>query len=121
MIQEVPMLTYTTLDGDIIGLESLGPREREHFDRALLACRSGMDWTDFMNDLVDGESNPLIEPGRRITRRTLESPLYRVLLDLGDRLGILQGRFNPAEGDDLKTDPVQDREIPVAEAARRAG
>ncbi len=115
------MLTYTTLDGDILNLESLGPREREHFDRALVAYRAGMDWARFMNELVDGEANPLIEPGRRVTRRTLESPLYRALLDLGNHLGILQGKFRPTEGDDLETDPVEDREIPVAEAAERAG
>jgi hypothetical protein len=115
------MLTYATLDGDILDLESLSPREREHFDRALLAYRSGMNWSAFMNEMVDGKANPLIDPGRRVTRRTLESPLYRALLDLGNRLGIQQGKFKPAEGDDLGTEPTEDREVPVAEAATRAG
>lgn len=115
------MLTYTTLDGDVLNLEALSEREKEHFDRACAAFKKGMPWDEFMNQLVDGAANPLVEPGRRVTRRTLDSPLYRALLDLGNRLGIRQGKFRPAEGDVVDSDPLADEEIPVARAAELAG
>lgn len=115
------MRTYATLDGEMYDLDALASAEREHFECAFAAYAAGMDWSRFMNTLVDGPENPLIEPGRRITRRTLDSPLYRVLLDLGSRLGIQQGRFQPAPGDDPAANPLQDAGLLVAEAARHAG
>ena len=115
------MLSYTTLEGEVLDLTSLNPAELEHFTRCLAAYRQGMRWRQFLDDLVDGEDNPVIEPGRRLTRRALDSVLYRAVYDLGDRLGIAQGQLGPSPGDEVDSEPLDDTELPVPDAAQQAG
>ncbi len=115
------MLSYTTLDGEVLDLTSLSSRELEYFKRCLAAYRDGMRWRSFLDDFVDGEENPVIEPGRRVTRRTLDSILYRAVYDLGARLGIAQGKLGPSPGDDLESEPLDDTELTIPDAAERAG
>lgn len=115
------MLTYVTLDRDVIDMTAFTPKERAYFDRCYAAYRDGMRWEAFMDRLVEGDENPLIEPGRRVTRRALDSPLFRALSDLGDRLGIVQDKLAPEPGDDLHSEPLEDTGLPVPDAAEQAG
>jgi hypothetical protein len=115
------MLTYRTLEGNILDLTTLAPGELEYFQRCFAAYRDGMRWRAFLDDLVNSDDNPAIEPGRRITLQTLDSVLYRAIRDLGDRLGIAQGKLGPSAGDDLDSQPLEDTALPVPDAAEQAG
>ncbi|MGH2609735.1 MAG: helix-turn-helix domain-containing protein [Tepidiformaceae bacterium] len=115
------MLTYTTLEGRVLDLTQLTDEERSHFARCVDAYRKDMKWELFMDDLVDGNENPLIAPGRRITLRAVEHPLYQAVHDLGDRLGIAQGKLGPSPGDDLESQPLDDTEVSIPDAAEQAG
>lgn len=111
-----PILTYTTLDNDVLNVSTLTDAEAAFLDRCFAAFRARMEWGAFAN-LVSGPENPSLEPGVRITRTTLENPLYRAVRDLEDRLGILQGDLAAAPGDDPQRDPTADEFISIAVAA----
>lgn len=114
------MLTYTMIYGDIIDLTGLTVEERAHFDRCYMAYRENMDVTEYRNALAYGLANPAVrETGGWITKEVWESPLFQAVRDLGDRLGIRQGRLR-TEGD-WQTDPIGDEWITSAEAAERKG
>ncbi|MEX0781831.1 MAG: hypothetical protein WD557_04210 [Dehalococcoidia bacterium] len=115
------MNTYTTLDGDVLDLKGLLDPHREFLDRAYRSYQVGMDWSEFANAYTNGAENPVLEPGRRVTRAVAETPLYRALRDLEDRVGIASGRLRPSPADAIERDPFDDALIPIAEAAKQKG
>lgn len=115
------MLTYTMLDGEVVSLVKLTDEERAHLQRCAAAYRAGVAWEQFTR-LVETTENPLLRPtGGYITRAVWEHPLFRVIRDLEDRLGIQQGELAAEEGDALDQDPFADEWLPVVEVTRRTG
>jgi hypothetical protein len=115
------VLTYTTLEGDVLDLSELPPEQRGFLDRCLAAYRDGMDWVEFTK-LTQSLENPLLRSTEGlITLAILEHPLYRVVQDLEDRLGIQQEMVGADPEDDVERDPLADEWLPVEEAARRKG
>jgi hypothetical protein len=122
---EYPVLTYTTLDGQVLDLSDLTDEERAHLERCRAAFgrdRTRLAWEDFNNRFLMGAENPLLrETGGWVTRAITRRPLYQAVHDLSDRLGIEQGDLEPEPGDDSERDPFADDWIPATEAATRAG
>lgn len=117
------MLTYTTLDGEVLDLTALTDTERGHLERATGAWAAGVDYAQFANAMLYSRGNPLVAAaGGMVTRDVLVHPLYRALHDLADRLGIAQNRVGPAPGDaDAPVDPLADVWLSTTEAATRKG
>ena len=118
------VLSYTTLDGEVLDLSGLTREERAHFERCYAAYRRGdVGWGAFTN-LVSGPENPLLDASHgRVTRATWRSPLFRPIRDLEDRVGLCTGELAP-DGEDealLARDPVADTWLPAPEAAARKG
>ena len=114
------MLTYATLDGEILDLTALTEAERAFFGRVLALWRTRAPY-DTVRELVSGPNNPILEPGCRITAAVHRHPLWRAVYDLESRLGILQGEIGPAPGDEPERDPVADEWIPAVQAAAAKG
>jgi hypothetical protein len=116
------METYTTLKGQVLDLTELTESENEYLKHCCLtAYREGVSWSDFSN-LVTGLGNPLLSStGGRITQDVWSHPLFQVLRDLEDRLGIQQGEVTPDPGDNPASDPFTDQWIMAQEAANRKG
>jgi hypothetical protein len=114
------VLTYLTLDGDILDLTSLTGAERAFFERILALWRERAPY-DAVRELVSGPENPILEPGCRVTAAVHRHPLWRAVYDLESRLGILQGEIGPAPGDEAERDPVADEWMPSAQAAAAKG
>ncbi|MBI4507662.1 MAG: hypothetical protein HY691_19195 [Chloroflexi bacterium] len=113
------MLTYTTLNGEVVNLAKLTKEEQAHLQRCAAAYRAGMAWGQFTR-LVETTENPLLRPtSGYITRAVWEHPLFRAVRDLEDRLGIQQGELAAEPGDALDQDPFADEWLPAADAARR--
>jgi hypothetical protein len=112
--------TYTTLDGEVLDLGGLTSVEGAYFQACWEAYRDGERWVVFA-ERVTGEANPLVGPGRRVTRFVADHPLYRALRDLEDRLGVQQGELAAEPGDDVTTDPLEDEWLSVSDAASRQG
>ena len=119
------MLTYTTLDGQVLDLSDLTDEERAYLERCRAAFRrepTRLAWEDFTNRFLMGAGNPLLrETGGWVTRAITRCPLYQAVHDLSDRLGIEQGDLEPGSGDNSERDPFADDWIPATEAATRAG
>ena len=111
--------TYTRADGSVLDISGFLPEEDAYLDQAIEAYRADAAWEDFAV-ILQLPDNPTLDGGR-ITRRTVEHPLFLALLDLEARLGAKQGFLKPAEGDDLERDPLDDEALSVVEAARVAG
>lgn len=119
--KEKVMETYTTLKGQVLNLATLIDKERDYLDRCLSAYKTSMPWADFSH-LVTGRANPLlVDTGGRITKGVWDNPLFQVLRDLEDRLGIQQGDIAPGPEDDPGSDPLDDQWIPAQEAAELKG
>ncbi len=114
------VLTYLTLDGAIVNLSGLSDVERGFFERCYQTYADGSEYEAFLS-LVYGPDNPTFETGQRITRATLDHPLFRAVDDLGDRLGIKQGEVGAAPGDDIGSDPLSDESLTIKESAQVAG
>ncbi|HEY3363975.1 MAG TPA: hypothetical protein VGK74_02830 [Symbiobacteriaceae bacterium] len=112
------MITYTTIDGTVLGLGELVPEEATYFDRCVAAYRAGTAWTAFMS-MVRGVENPLLRAtGGIITQAVYDAPLFRAVHDLEDRLGIAQGALR---WDAPLLDPLTDEWITVSQAAEVKG
>lgn len=111
---------YMTLDGEVLDVTRLSPVEKEHFERCYAIFASRGDWKK-LTELVRGADNPLIGPGRRVSRDVAAHPLYRAVRDLEDRLGILTGNLAPDPGDEPGTDPLDDSLVSITEAAGMKG
>jgi hypothetical protein len=114
------LVTYTTLDGDVIDISTLNPEDWWFLDRAYRIFRQRGSWKQ-LSALVRGPENPVVGTGQRITRAVSEHPLYRAVRDLEDRLGILAGALGAEEGDEPAADPLSDELISVAAAAAAKG
>ena len=114
------MLTYTTLDGEVLDLANLKEGERAFFERVLALYRADAPYDTVFN-LVSGEENPILEPGRRITAAVHAHPLWKAVHDLENRLGIKQGEIGAEPGDDPDRDPVADEWLSTTEAAAAKG
>jgi len=102
------MQTYITLEGDVLDLTSLSEAEQAFLQRCYAEYRGGLAWTPF-NRLIEGAQNPLMRStGGWVTAAAWEHPLYRVLQDLADRVGIARGEFRPRADDDLNGDPFDE-------------
>ena len=112
--------TYQTLDGEILDLTRLSPGELKYFNECYHLFAKRGDWGQ-LSDLVRGPTNPLLGPGRRITREVANHALYKAVRDLEDRLGILTGNLGAEPGDDPTADPLSDSLLSVAEAAALKG
>src|SRR5689334_8635929 len=86
--------TYLTLEGEVLDLSRLTEGERAFFVRCYEAYREGaLGWGEFTN-LIAGHENPLIQStGGWITRAVAETPLYRAVRDLEDRVGLRDGKL----------------------------
>ncbi len=116
------MLTYTTLDGDVLDLSGLSDEELAYLHECLEAVLANEDFVKFSNERVNSAQNPLLRATKGwVTKQAVESPLYWALRDLEDRLGIQQGRFLPADGNHPDRQLFDDEWLPVTEAARRKG
>lgn len=114
------MLTYTTLDGDVLDLSGLDGAERAFFDRCYDVFRNRRPYDEIFA-LVYGAENPLLGDDRRITRAVREQPLWQAVRDLEDRLGIFQDQIGPMPGDEPGRDPLADEWIPATQAAAEKG
>jgi hypothetical protein len=121
------LLTYTTLDGEVLDLSELTTEERAYFDRTYTTFRAGrLRWGPFAN-LVTGTENPLTRAtGGRVTDTVWTHPLFRAVRDLEDRVGYRTGELVfecEADGDPalLEQDPIADTWLPSAQAAREKG
>lgn len=113
------MLTYLTLDGDVLDLTAITAAEAAFLEEAVARWRRQGPWREFARWAE--EANPVLEAGRRVTRQVIEHTTYRVARDLEDRLAIAQGALRPEPGDDLERSPVDDALVPVSEVAERQG
>jgi len=114
------MLTYLTLDNEVLDLSVLNPVERAFFDRCYAAYRAAVPYEE-LRALVSGSENPLLDEDRRITAAVLQQPLWQAVRDLEDRLGILQDMVGPEPGDEPERDPIADEWIPAVQAAAAKG
>jgi hypothetical protein len=112
--------TYTTLDGEVLDLAGLTGGERRFLNAVHRIYRERGDWLA-LTELVNGPDNPVIGPGRRVTREVANHPLYKAVRDLEDRLGILTGNLAPEPGDHPEQDPFDDALVSVAAAAAEKG
>lgn len=114
--------TYQTLESDVLDLSGLTAEERAFFGRCYAAYREGMlEWGAFTN-LIAGHENPLVRStGGWITRAVAETPLYRAVRDLEDRVGLRDGKLTPEPEYDLDRDPIADEWLPASAAAARKG
>ncbi len=53
------MLTFTTLDGEVLDLGELSPDESAYWERCLAAYRADTPWAAF-TDLAEGCGSPLV-------------------------------------------------------------
>ena len=103
------MLTYTTLEGQVLDLSGLTDEERAFLDRCVVAYRGGLSWITLSN-MVTGAENPLVlATGGWVTQAVMDHPLYQAVSDLEDRVGIAQGRIDPDPNDDVDRDPYRAR------------
>jgi hypothetical protein len=109
---------YVTLDGDVYDPEALSAEHRAHLEKAYVSYRRGAPWRSF-GELVFREANPLVAAADgRVNHAVYEHPLFRMLMDLDDRLGIAQGKVAEGRRADL-ADPMRgDEPVSVIEAAR---
>lgn len=116
------MLTYTTLEREVLDLSDLSEEQRAFLERCLAAWRENMSYDSFVA-LIWGAENPVVRDlgGGRVNRVVWEHPLFQAVRDLEDRLGIRQGRVGAESDDDSERDPLVDEWLPVREAARRKG
>lgn len=114
------MLTYTTLDGDVLDLSGLDETQRAYFDRCYAVFRDRRPYDEIFA-LVYGAENPLLGVDRRITRVVQEQPLWQAVRDLEDRLGIIHDEIGPEPGDEPERDPIADEWIPATQAAAGKG
>ena len=75
------MLTYLTLDGEVLNLSDLTPAELSRFNRAYEAYRGRMDFAEFRSG-----------PGAWgfVDRALFTSPLFRAVQDLGGEIERMQ-------------------------------
>lgn len=112
--------TYTTVDGRVLALNGLTEEQYAFFARCLEAYRTGEQWETFVR--MARTENPVIRAaGGRITQAVWDHPLFQVVHDLEDRLGIQQGEMSPGPDDDLDRDPLADEWIPAVRAAEEKG
>jgi hypothetical protein len=115
------MLTYTTLEGQVLDLTGINEHERAYLEGCVAAYRAGIPWETF-TELAEGNGNPLVRAaGGRVTQAVWNHPLFQTVYDLEARLGIAQGFLAPEPGVDMNRDPFADAWVPAVEAARRKG
>lgn len=114
--------TYRTLDGRVLDLAGLRPREAAFLAECRAALARGMDWTAFAQ-LLDGPTNPLLRAtGGVVTAEVYAHPLFVAGRDMEDRLGISQGKLRARPGAPaLGLDPCADEWLGATEAAARKG
>lgn len=117
------MLTYTTLERRVLDLSRMTEEERAYFEECWRAFLAGEESVEFENTRVFSARNPLLrEAGGMITRSSFENPLLWALRDLGNRLGVAQGRFKPHRDSHPEVHPLDDEGwLTVPDAARRKG
>jgi hypothetical protein len=85
---------YVDLYGNTISLANLDAEERSLVAQLRRRARTKPSWCDFNNDAmrVVGE----FYDARRVSRRKAsQTSAFRIALDLGNRLGIAQGKVSP--------------------------
>lgn len=113
--------TYTTLDGDVVDLMSLNADETGLLDAAVDAFETSMAWEAFGNEFLGPKSAVLRRTGGRVTQAVWDSPMFKVLRDIEDRLGIAQGIIAADGGEAGAPDPLTDTWLPSAKAAEEKG
>jgi hypothetical protein len=114
------VLTYTTIDGQVIDLSDLSSEERAFFDRCYAAYEDNMPWHDF-SLLAQGDENPVVRAAGRITRAVMSHPLYMAVRDLEDRVALRPGELEPVPGEQWDTEPVADEWLRMGAAVERKG
>lgn len=116
------MKVYTAIDGRQFDLDALSADERDYFESCLRQYRADALHKDF-GMLVHTRQNPLVAAaGNRVTREVWVHPLFQILYDLDDRLGIAQKKLAAPGNADLR-DPLRDSGdlVTTAEAAALKG
>ena len=114
------MLTYLTLDSELLDVAGLAPEQVAFLDQCVAALAQGMPYVDFVS-FIHGPANPGLEPNQRVTLAVRETPLYRAARDLAERAGIAQGKLLSGPNDAVDVDPFTDEAMPVAAAAVAKG
>ena len=113
-------MTYTTILSETFDLSDLDEERRAYLDRALAAFREGMAFNDFANSVVNTSANPALRASNGwVTRAAWEDPFFKAIRDLGDRLGVQQGKLTAANA--VGGDPVSEEWVPSVEAAKQKG
>jgi hypothetical protein len=110
------------MEGDVLGLSDLTEGERAFFARCYVAFRERtLGWGEFTN-FIAGYENPLVRStGGWITRAVAETPLYRAVRDLEDRVGLRDGKLMSEPEYDPDRDPIADEWLPASDAAALKG
>jgi len=108
------VLTYTTLNGQVLDLDGLSDDQQAFLERCYAAYRADIPWEAFL-PLVTGVANPLVRSnGGLITKDVTQHPLYRAVRDLEARLGIRQGKLAASPGDNVTQEPLDRHEPAVS-------
>jgi hypothetical protein len=104
------MVSYLTLDGEVINLDGLTPEERSFLERCRSAYEAGMDWLDF-SLLAQGNENPVVRAQGQVTDSVAGHPLYRAVWDLEMRLGIRQGEVAADAAEERAPEPFLEEAV----------
>ncbi len=87
--------TYTTIASEVISTTDFTREEREFLEDAVAAWMRNEAYTKFFNR-VHVSGSAMLQHGSWITPKIAETPLYRICMDLVNRLGVKQGFLKPS-------------------------
>ncbi|HVE81735.1 MAG TPA: helix-turn-helix domain-containing protein [Myxococcales bacterium] len=112
---------YALLDGRQVSLDGLDARERAFLADLEKMVRRGISYFEIYRAAV-GPGSVALGGRNRIDRRTAQSPLYLVAMDLATRAGIKQGLIlAPEHEGERARAPADGSMISVAQAADLIG
>lgn len=118
---KVPSRKYKLLDGRRLSLSGLAARERAFLADIEKMVRQGISYFEICRAAV-GPGSVALGGRNRIDRKTAESPLYLVAVDLATRAGIKQGLvLAPEHEHERAAAPTDGSMISVAQAADLIG
>ena len=85
---------YVNLYGELIPLDDLDADERGLVNRLRRRARTHQDWCNFNNFAMNAIRD--FYDARGLSRTSVgQTPVFRIALDLGNRLGIAEGKVAP--------------------------
>lgn len=114
-------MTYELLDGTKIDLGKLAPDERDYVAELRASCeRDDADYFETLKKVKGADAIPTRVGRGALTREVLESVVYRVAVDVVNRLGIREG-WILAPGVTEKPKGRREELMSVTEAADELG